>query len=46
MSTPEPRLTSLSHGAGCGCKIAPRVLSEKFCWGDVLLLKLRMEKYI
>lgn len=23
-----PRLTSLSHGGGCGCKIAPRVLSE------------------
>jgi selenide, water dikinase len=26
MST--PRLTSLSHGGGCGCKIAPGVLSE------------------
>jgi selenide,water dikinase len=25
---PEPRLTSLSHGGGCGCKIAPGVLSE------------------
>src|SRR5659263_438918 len=24
----EPRLTSLSHGGGCGCKIAPSVLSE------------------
>ncbi|HSV58699.1 MAG TPA: selenide, water dikinase SelD [Variovorax sp.] len=24
----EPRLTSLSHGGGCGCKIAPAVLSE------------------
>ena len=24
---PEPRLTSLSHGGGCGCKIAPGVLS-------------------
>ena len=23
-----PRLTSLSHGGGCGCKIAPGVLSE------------------
>lgn len=22
----EPRLTSLSHGGGCGCKIAPGVL--------------------
>jgi len=29
MSAPdEPRLTSLSHGGGCGCKIAPGVLSE------------------
>lgn len=32
MSSPppstEPRLTSLSHGGGCGCKIAPAVLSE------------------
>ncbi len=27
-STQEPRLTSLSHGGGCGCKIAPGVLSE------------------
>ncbi len=25
---PVPRLTSLSHGGGCGCKIAPGVLSE------------------
>jgi selenide,water dikinase len=24
----EPRLTSLSHGGGCGCKIAPGVLSS------------------
>ena len=24
----EPRLSSLSHGGGCGCKIAPAVLSE------------------
>ncbi len=24
----EPRLTELSHGGGCGCKIAPGVLSE------------------
>ncbi len=23
-----PRLTSLSHGGGCGCKIAPNVLAE------------------
>ena len=28
MTTTEPRLTSLSHGGGCGCKIAPAVLSE------------------
>jgi len=26
--TPEPRLTSLSHGGGCGCKIAPGVLTH------------------
>jgi selenide,water dikinase len=28
MNPNEPRLTSLSHGGGCGCKIAPGVLSE------------------
>ncbi len=28
MNAHEPRLTSLSHGGGCGCKIAPAVLSE------------------
>ena len=27
-AAPEPRLTSLSHGGGCGCKIAPGVLSD------------------
>ena len=27
-ATSEPRLTSLSHGGGRGCKIAPGVLSE------------------
>jgi len=27
-ATPPPRLTSLSHGGGCGCKIAPALLSE------------------
>lgn len=27
-SLDTPRLTSLSHGGGCGCKIAPGVLSE------------------
>jgi selenide,water dikinase len=29
-SLAEPRLTSLAHGGGCGCKIAPGVLSERF----------------
>ena len=28
LESAEPRLTSLSHGGGCGCKIAPGVLSE------------------
>jgi len=29
MTKPEPvRLTSLAHGGGCGCKIAPAVLQE------------------
>jgi len=29
MNAPEiPRLTSLSHGGGCGCKIAPGVLEQ------------------
>ena len=23
-----PRLTSLSHGGGCGCKIAPAILQQ------------------
>jgi selenide, water dikinase len=27
-SASSPRLTSLSHGGGCGCKIAPGVLAE------------------
>jgi selenide, water dikinase len=27
-SKPTPRLTSLSHGGGCGCKIAPAVLQD------------------
>jgi selenide,water dikinase len=26
--SPAPRLTSLAHGGGCGCKIAPGVLRE------------------
>src|SRR5580704_599277 len=28
MSPMVPRLTSLSHGGGCGCKISPAVLRE------------------
>ncbi len=28
MTPPEIRLTSFSHGGGCGCKIAPGVLAE------------------
>jgi selenide, water dikinase len=28
MTLNPPRLTSLSHGGGCGCKIAPGVLSQ------------------
>jgi selenide,water dikinase len=27
-SLPTPRLTSLSHGGGCGCKISPGVLAD------------------
>jgi len=27
-STAVPRLTSLSHGGGCGCKIAPGILAQ------------------
>lgn len=27
-TTHEPRLTSLAHGGGCGCKLAPNVLSD------------------
>jgi selenide,water dikinase len=26
--SPQPRLTHLSHGGGCGCKIAPAVLAD------------------
>ena len=33
MSDPEePRLTSLAHGGGCGCKIAPAVLRDMLAW--------------
>lgn len=27
-ATDEPRLTTLAHGGGCGCKLAPNVLRE------------------
>ena len=37
MSTPTPRLTSLSHGGGCGCKIAPGVLQSILNRPDVVL---------
>ncbi len=30
MASPAIRLTQYSHGAGCGCKISPKVL-DKFC---------------
>jgi selenide,water dikinase len=28
MTTPEPLLTSLAHGGGCGCKLSPGVLRD------------------
>ncbi|WP_449254602.1 selenide, water dikinase SelD [Bosea sp. (in: a-proteobacteria)] len=28
VQAPAPRLTSLAHGGGCGCKLAPSVLQE------------------
>ena len=28
MTSSIPRLTSLSHGGGCGCKIAPHILRD------------------
>ena len=31
MSTPSIQLTKYSHGAGCGCKISPKVLEEILC---------------
>ena len=45
LATEEIRLTQYSHGAGCGCKIAPKVLPE-----DVVFISLRdyekEEKYL
>ncbi|MBL8511713.1 MAG: selenide, water dikinase SelD [Betaproteobacteria bacterium] len=37
-ATPIPRLTSLSHGGGCGCKIAPGVLQKILTQTDHPLL--------
>ena len=28
VNIPEVRLTSLAHGGGCGCKLAPSVLQQ------------------
>ena len=33
-----PRLTSLSHGGGCGCKIAPAVLQQIIAKSDFAML--------
>lgn len=38
IATGVPRLTSLSHGGGCGCKIAPGVLSQILRGGAGLAL--------
>ncbi len=38
MTANTPRLTSLSHGGGCGCKIAPGLLSEILKGGNRLPL--------
>ena len=38
MTTNIPRLTSLSHGGGCGCKIAPGLLTEILKGGSRLPL--------
>jgi len=43
MKTDTPRLTSLSHGGGCGCKIAPGLLSEILKGGNRLPLPLPPE---
>jgi len=43
MTTNTPRLTSLSHGGGCGCKIAPGLLSEILKGGNRLPLPLPPE---
>ena len=38
LSTIIPRLTSLSHGGGCGCKIAPAVLQQIISKSDFSML--------
>jgi selenide, water dikinase len=38
MTANTPRLTSLSHGGGCGCKIAPGLLAEILKGGNRLPL--------
>ena len=38
IKTMIPRLTSLSHGGGCGCKIAPAVLQQIISKSDFALL--------
>ena len=45
MNTPVdiPRLTSLSHGGGCGCKIAPGLLAEILKGGNRLPLPVPPE---
>jgi selenide,water dikinase len=39
MITPEPCLTSLAHGGGCGCKLAPAVLQDllKAVFADLMV---------
>jgi len=39
MNAPDPmplRLTSFSHGGGCGCKIAPAVLQQIIAWCSLI----------
>ena len=31
MNVPKTKLTSLAHGGGCGCKLAPSVLQQLLC---------------
>ena len=38
IKTLVPRLTSLSHGGGCGCKIAPAVLQQIISKSDFAML--------